>query len=228
MTYAWGNLFRLPFAVSSPSAVRRSPVVTLVLFAVGAVGFSAFTIGIEVLLGHPLVAAQTPGISHSLLDALWHLATAFVLALPARRWVHLWLAPVLALGIDLDHLFGGILPTVTGRTAHDLLFLVVISLLIYQVQGRSAALLATGAVLAHLAVDGGEFPLLGPFSATSYAIPLAASFAMLVVAALLFFLAGREARELRRPTYVASVLAAAVLVGLVFAYLPAVAAFVGQ
>lgn len=228
MTYAWGNLIRLPITGPKASALQRSAIITVLLFGVAVVVFAAFTIGVEVALGHPLQSATAPGYSPSLLDAVWHLATAFVLVLPARRWAALWLAPVLALGIDADHIFGDVLPTVTGRTDHNLFFLVLIGALLYFLQGRSASFLALGAVLAHIAVDGGRFPLFGPVSVSLITIPLPILLALLPVASVLFYLAGRDVRELTRTSQIAQIAVVSFAVGAVFVFLPALATFVTQ
>ncbi|HYK92474.1 MAG TPA: hypothetical protein VEY07_00315, partial [Thermoplasmata archaeon] len=164
----------------------------------------------------------------SLVDALWHLLTALGLALPARRWVVAWLAPILALGLDVDHVFGDVLATVTGRTAHDLFLVVLVGGLLYELQGRSAALIGVGAVLAHIGVDGGGFPLLGPISTTFYFPPLAVLILFIGLAAGLFFLAARPLRDLRRPTSVALLGGAIAVVALLFVYLPVVSTFIGQ
>ncbi|HZY92440.1 MAG TPA: hypothetical protein VFG07_06690 [Thermoplasmata archaeon] len=228
MTYSWGNLWRLPYARPDAGRAQRSGIATLLLFATGALVFAAVTIGVEVALGHPLLPPNAPGVSPSLADALWHLASAFLIALPARRWVTLWLAPALALGLDIDHVFGDVLPTVTGRTDHDVLFVLAIGVVLYVLQGRSAALLASGAVLAHIAVDGGAFPFFGPASVTFFAPPLPVLLVMLGAAAGLFYLAGRDWKELWRPTHLASVAAAGFAVGALFLYLPLVASVIGQ
>ena len=226
--YAWGNLVRLPITWPTASSAQRSAIMTVVLFGVTVVVFSAFSIGAEVALGHPIQSANVPGYSPSLLDAVWHVATAFVLVLPARRWASLWLAPTLALGLDVDHIFGDILPTVTGRTAHVVFFIALVGVLLYVVQGRSAAFLAVGAVIAHIAVDGGRFPLFGPVSVGLVRIPLPILLALLPVAAVLFYLAGRDIRELRRPTSLIALSVVCLAVGAVFVYLPTIATFLTQ
>ena len=228
MTYSWGNLWRLPFTWPTAGPAGRSAIVTLLIFGVATVGFAGATVAVEVALGQPLSSAETPGYSHSLLDAAWHLATAFVLVLPARRYVGLWLAPTLALGLDVDHLFGGVLPTVTYRTAHDLLFVVIIGALLYWTQGRSAAFFASGAVLAHIAVDGGAFPLWGPLSVAYITPPLAALLVLLVAGSVLFFLAGREVRELWSSRSLLSVGVACAAIGLLLAFIPQLSTFIGQ
>ncbi len=228
MTYAWGNIWRLPITRPTAAALRRSGILTVFLFGAGVLGFSAAVVGVEVLQGWPLIAPATPGFSHSLADALWHLLSALAIALPARRWAVAWLGPVLALGLDVDHLFGGILPTVTMRTAHDLLLVVLLAAALYWVQGRSAGFLAAGAILAHIAVDGGAFPLLGPFTVATFVLPFAASVVLFVAAAVLFFLAGREARELLRPFPLLLVAIACAVALSAFAYLPLLSSFVGQ
>ncbi len=228
MRYAWGNFWRLPITGPTASALRRSGMLTVILYGAAVLGFSGLLVGVEVLLGHPLLNAATPGFSHSLADALWHVVSALAIALPARRWATVWLAPVLALGLDVDHLFGGILPTVTMRTAHSLVFLLLVSAILYIAQGRSAAFLAAGAVLVHIGVDGGSFPFFGPFTVASYGLPFVGSVVFVAAAAGLFFLAGREPSEATRPYPLATMALACAAVLVAFAYLPFLSPFVGQ
>ena len=137
----------------------------------------------------------------SLEDALWHLGTAAILAFAAGRRTSYWAAPVMALGIDLDHL--GALWGWVGlhRPAHDLVFLVVATLVLYRLVGRPAALTAAGALLEHLAVDGGTFPLLSPFSRSYYALSYGLEIALLVAAGVLLMVAVRPLRAISTPRW---------------------------
>ncbi len=191
----WPGLLRSPGRAFG----MRDAVTTTILYLVAVVAFSAAAIAIAVGLGDPLLSGQVPSSGKSGLDAIWHLLTAFVLVLPLRRRLAYLLAPVLSLGIDIDHIFGSFLPYVVGREAHDVFFLVLVSLFLYAVEGRPAALLGAGAVVTHIAVDGGSFPFFAPVSIAQYPLPFPAAVLLLVVAALLFHLAYRPVDELRQP-----------------------------
>lgn len=177
---------------------RRDAALTFAAFLAAVLGFSAVALLVALALGDPLLAGQVPGGGKSLLDAFWHLATAFVLVLPLRRRLAWVLAPALSLGIDVDHLFGSVLPYVVGRPAHDLFFAVLVTLFLYALEGRPAALLTAGAVTTHVAVDGGLFPFLSPATLALYPLPYPAEAALVAVAAVLFLLAFHEPRELLR------------------------------
>ena len=228
MRLSWRDFWDLPLTGSGAAGWRRSALVTVVLYGALVLGFSLLAIGVEVALGHPLQAATPPGISHSLVDAIWHLGTALVLAIPARRWVAVWLAPVLALGLDVDHVFGDVLPTVTGRTAHDLLFVLLVAGLLYWLQGRSASLFAAGAVLAHIGVDGGGFPLFGPATPSFFSPPLAILITFIGAASALCFVAARPAKEVGTPLGIGGIALASGCVATLFAYLPVLSSFIGQ
>lgn len=172
-------------------------ILALYLGAVLLWSFGAF--GVEVLLGGTVLAPVRPGAGASGVDALWHLGTAFVLALPTRhRWAVL-LAPALALGLDIDHLFGAVFPTVVTRQAHALLFVVLVGLALYALRGRTAGLLAAGAVLAHIGVDGGSFPLFAPLSTAFFPLDLAGQVVFVAAAAILFFVSVRPWKDALAP-----------------------------
>ena len=145
--------------------------------------------------------------------------------LPARRRVLLWAAPVLALSIDVDHLFGGVLPTVVPREAHDLFFILVVVAVLWRIEGAPAAALAAGATLAHIGVDGGLFPFLAPATTAQYALPMPAAFAMLIAAGVLFFVATRPGRAVLEPRFGVPLVAAIVSVVLLVAFVPALNPF---
>lgn len=172
---------------------------------------------VEVLLGHPPLPPHLPEPGASFVDALWHLGTAFLLALPTRQRWAIALAPSLALGLDIDHLFGSIFPTVVTRQAHALLFVVLVGLALYAVRGRAAGGIASGAVLAHIGVDGGSFPLLAPFSTAFYPLNLGEQGVFLVVAAALFLLGVRTAREAASRRYALPFVAALASMGVLLA-----------
>ncbi len=178
---------------------RRDAVATTILYLGAVVAFSAAAIAVSVGLGDPLLSGQVPSGGKSGLDAIWHLLTAFVLVLPLRRRLAYLLAPLLSLGIDIDHIFGSFLPYVVGRQAHDVFFLVLVTLFLYAIEGRPAALLGAGAVVTHIAVDGGTFPFFAPATLAQFPLPYGVEVGLLVVAAVLFHLAYRPARELASP-----------------------------
>ena len=220
-----GPWTRLPFARGSSDGWRANGLTTVALFGVGVLGVTVAILELELASGRPLLTAAFPSVSRSWQDAIWHMATAFAIALPARRRVLLWLTPVLALGLDGDHLFGAIFPTVTYRTAHSFVFAAAIGLVLYGVQGRTAAGVALGAVLEHVSVDGGAFPLFGPFATASYALPFAVSVAGLVGASVLLVLAARPAVALRSPRTVAGIAIAVAAVAIAFWLLPGYGTF---
>lgn len=189
----------LPYLREGLARWRASPGWTLVAYGLSVLGFAVVLIGLEVAVGDTLVAARSPGVSHSFEDAFWHLGTGLALALPARRWSAAWMASLMTLGLDVDHIFGDLLPTVVGRTDHCLVFLVGSSLVLYALQGRTGALLAAGAVTAHISLDGGAFPLLAPASTTSYPLPFVVTVIGAAAAAACFALAFRSPEEVARP-----------------------------
>jgi hypothetical protein len=189
----------LPFLRATAVGWRASRLTTLVAYGVVVLAFAVALIAIEVSVGDPLVPARSPGASHSFEDACWHLGTGLALALPARRWTAAWMGAIMTLGLDTDHVFGDVLPTVLGRTDHCVVFLAGAAMVLYLLQGRTSGLLAAGAITAHISLDGGSFALLAPVSTTEYAFPLWATAVGVFAAALCFYLAFRPARGLRRP-----------------------------
>ncbi|MCI4317976.1 MAG: hypothetical protein L3J96_05500 [Thermoplasmata archaeon] len=190
----------------------REAAFVLLLFLIGVILWSFGAVAVELLLGGSLLTPHTPRPSPSIADALWHLGTAFLLVLPTRHRVAIALAPALALGLDFDHLFGSVFPAVVGRQAHALLFVVLIGVALYLLRGRPAALLAAGAVLAHIGVDGGGFPLFSPASTALTGLTGVEQVAFCGVGALLFLAAVTPNSEIPRPrTWVPLVAVVAVL-----------------
>ena len=180
---------------------------------------------IEVAFGASLRAATPPGPARGLEDALWHLVTALLLVLPARRRTLLWLVPLLSLAIDVDHAFGSLLPTVVGRQAHSLVFLAVVSVVLGHRWGSTGTFLGAGAVLSHLAVDGGSFPIIVPLSTSVVEAPLAFQLLGVGLAEASFFLATRDARDALRLRYAIPLVAAGALVGGILAFAPGLISF---
>lgn len=195
---------------------RRDGWYALAGLVVFALAFSAAMFAVERALGDPILTGRLPGGSKSLGDALWHLFTGFLVAIPMRRRLMLLVGPLLALGIDADHIFGTVLPTVVDREAHNLLFLVALGVILAVVRNRSAAAAAVGFATLHIGVDGGAFPLLAPFTTATWGLPYPVAAALIAGAALLAFAAVRPVSELRRPSIgIPWVVAVAVLVLLV-------------
>jgi hypothetical protein len=187
--------------------------------------FAAASIALEVAFGSTLRAATPPGPAHGIEDALWHLATALALVVPARRRTLLWIAPLMSLAVDVDHAFGSLLPTVVGRQAHSFVFLVVASVVLGHRSGATGALLGAGALLSHMAVDGGAFPILVPLSTAAVAAPLGLQLLGVATAELCFFLSTRSAKEALRLEYLVPLVTAGALVGGILAFAPGLIAF---
>jgi hypothetical protein len=178
------------------------------------------------LFGAPLGSAAPAAANSSISDALWHLGTAVLLALGAWNRTTLWVAPLMALGLDVDHLPGVLGLAAMHRPAHDLVFVVVAVVLLYVVVGRAAALTAGGAVLAHIAVDGGSFPLFSPLTTTRFLLPFPAEVVLALSAALLFYVAVRSAGSLRSPRNAARVAGVTLVVAaVIYFFWPVVATF---
>jgi hypothetical protein len=175
----------------------RDAGILVALFLGGILLWSFGTFLILLGLGYPEAPHHPPGLSTSLVDALWHVGTAALLALAARDRVVLVVAPVLSLGLDIDHLFGTVFPTVLPRSAHDLFLIGALGLVIYFLRGRPSAFVAAGAILVHIGVDGGGFPLLSPVTTTFYTLDLPLQIILVAGAGLLFALAVRPLRALR-------------------------------
>jgi hypothetical protein len=204
----------------SPGNRWRTPLGTLLLFGLLDLGFAGLVVGIEVATGHPPQMAHAPSASPSFDDALWHVGTAFLLVLPLRNRLALWIAPVLALGFDVDHIFGTVLPTVDGRSAHDAFFVLMLTTVLYFVLGRSPALVGAGVVVAHLAVDGGTFPWFGPFSTAVYPLPLPLALSLLVLGSAMMALGFRSVREILSPRTLLPIAASCAVIGSVLALVP--------
>jgi hypothetical protein len=202
------------------SANFRGGVVLGLLFGAVVFLWSAGTLGIELALGYHTRAGSPPPGSFAVLDALWHLATGFIAAIPARQRTLLWAAPLLSLGLDIDHLFGGILPTVIIRPAHDLFLLALVAVVLYATRGRFGAFAGPAAILIHIGVDGGTFPFLAPVTLRSYPLIYPFQVAFVAIAVVLMFLAAHRAQELRRTRTWIAVLAAIVLLAGLLALIP--------
>ncbi len=186
-------------ATSATRLSSRQAFFIGVAFIVADLLWSTFLALVEPLLGVPLHAPHQFQGAASTIDTLWHLATAFVLVLPTRNRLLWVLGPLLALGLDVDHLFGGVLATPFPRLAHDLIFAAALGAALFVLLGRAAGLLGPAALLAHVAVDGGGFPLVAPFSPVEFTLGYPAQVALVIVAGLLFYVALRSPVELRRP-----------------------------
>jgi hypothetical protein len=164
----------------------------------------------------PVGIALTPNV----LDTVWHLATAFLLVIPVRDR-RLWVAgPVMSLGLNVDHLFGYVLPTPFGRLSHNLLFVVSWSVAAAAVFGRTGAAMGSGAALAEIAVDGGNFPLFAPLTTHMYSLTYLESVGLVFLAAWLFFVSLRPLHDLRRPRTLAIWVASAAALSVVLRFIP--------
>jgi hypothetical protein len=212
----------------SPLGLRsREALVVLLLFCGGSLAFAGVSVLLELGAGDTLVTGNLPGPTHSVEDALWHLGTGFLLALPARRRVLLWLGPLLALGIDADHVFGGLFPTVVYRGSHSLVFLVVVVVVLYRFSGPAGAGLGAGGFLVHLAVDGGAFPLFAPLSIAAFPLPLGLQVIGVGLSALCTFLAVNPWRELTKRSRWLPMIACAGALAVVLATVAAISSFNG-
>jgi hypothetical protein len=176
---------------------NKDGLISLITFLAADVAFVAAAIAIELRLGNALHGAHLPGTIFSANDAVWHLSTVLVLALAARRRVALWVAPVMSLGLDVDHVYGSFIGTVTGRSAHDVFFVALVALLLFAVRGRPAALMGVAAAMGHIAVDGATFPFFGPVTTNAWALPFPVEIALVGLAAVLLILAFHPVRAFR-------------------------------
>ncbi|HZY69797.1 MAG TPA: hypothetical protein VFF67_02310 [Thermoplasmata archaeon] len=199
----------------------REAIVVGVAFGLLVFGWSGITFLVELALGYSARAPSAPSQSFALLDGIWHVATAFAVALPARRRLYLWYAPAVGLGADLDHLFGATLPTVVLRPAHDLIFLGILGVALFALFGRFAALSAPGLFLLHIGVDGGLFPFFAPATLTTDSLTFPEQVALISAGASLVFIATRRARDLRSPRAWLSIVGAVAVLAAVLALLPA-------
>jgi hypothetical protein len=181
----------------------RDGVGMLVLYLGAVLAWCAALTPLEAALGFPLLRGGSVATTSNYLDALWHLATGLAIAVPSRNLRLCAVLPLLSLGLDVDHLFGGLLPAPFPREAHDLVFLLLAAAAMWVVAGRFLAGAVAAGWIAHVAVDGGAFPLLAPFAATAYPLPYPGAVAALVGALLLGFLAVHPVRALgeRRAQY---------------------------
>lgn len=180
-----------------PLTVRRG-LTLAVVYAIASVAFAGAAVAIELAFGHALAHGHGGDVARSLEDAAWHLGTGLAIALPTRRRVLCLVLPLMTLGIDADHVFGGLLPTVVGRESHSLIFLVLVTAVFALIFGRDAGLLATSATLLHLGVDGGSFPLLAPASAGVWPLPFGVAVLGIAAAGGLALAVGRSPRDLFR------------------------------
>jgi hypothetical protein len=178
---------------------KRDAAVMLLLFLLAVLAWCATLTPLEAALGLPLSRGGNVASTGNYRDAFWHLATGLAIAIPMRnRWLYA-LLPMFSLGLDVDHLFGSVLPTPFPREAHDLLFLVLSSALLLVAGGRFLAGTAAAGWITHIAVDGGTFPFLAPFSSDRFALPYPVAVVAIALAGLVAFLAVRPVRALRDP-----------------------------
>lgn len=195
---------------------RRNAVWTLVYYVVGVLAFATAAFAIEIALGDPVISNHLPGSTKSFYDALWHLFTGFAIALPLRNRIFLVVAPLLALGVDFDHVYGGVLPTVVYRESHNLLFLVLIAAVLAYGTGRFATLAVPGGLMLHIGVDGGAFPFFAPVTTQTFGLTFSEGSVFVVAGATLLFLSVRPARDLLRPRFVVPwILAIVVVIALI-------------
>lgn len=202
-------------------ASPREAIVLGIAFGLLVLGWSGLTYLVEIALGYSSRAPSAPSQSFALLDGLWHVATAFVIALPARRRLYLWFAPAIGLGVDIDHLFGATFPTVVLRPAHDLFFVMILTAAMFALFGRFAALSTAGLFVQHIGVDGGLFPFFAPATPTAFPLSYAEQLGLVVAGALLVFLATRSPRDLRSPRAVVSLAASVGVLAGLLALIPA-------
>ena len=144
-------------------------------------------------------AASHPGQADAV-DAVWHLATGLLVAIPARDRRLYLLAPALSLGLDVDHVFGLVVPAAVSRPSHTLLFVALAVVVALAWKGRWMAFGVGGAVLTHLAVDGGSLPLLAPVVFSRWTLSPVVEGVLVVFAGGLFLLAlGRHDKRIRDP-----------------------------
>lgn len=204
----------------------RDAALLLVLFGFLDLLFCGILDPIESAIGLPLKLDDGPAVASNLRDAVWHLATAFLLVLPLGERRLLVLGPLLSLGLDIDHVFGTYLPEPFARMAHNVIFLALATLALFFFLGRYAAFASAAAILTHLAVDGGDFPLFAPFTAARFSLPYPVELGLVAAATLLFFLAVRPIGDLVKPRWVVPPAAAAVVLAVVLALLaPGFSAF---
>jgi hypothetical protein len=178
---------------------RRDALLLLVVFGLLVILWSASLAPVEAALGHPLYVGGVPAVTPGFVDAIWHLVMALLLVLPARERKLLVLGPALSLGLDVDHLFGAFLPTPFPRVAHNVFFFALATGFLARTAGRYAGLSALGALLTHVAVDGGGFPFLAPIVTTPFGLPFGVSVFLVGVSAVAFCLAASPLGTLRSP-----------------------------
>lgn len=166
----------------------------LLLYLVVVLAWCAALTGLEAAMGLTLRTGGGLASPGNYLDAIWHLATALVIAAPLRNRRLLLLLPLLSLGLDVDHVFGAYLPAPFPREAHDIVFLLIASAALYAIAGRFLAGASASAWITHVAVDGGAFPLLAPFASTAYVLPFPAVVFGIALAAAVAFAAARPIR----------------------------------
>lgn len=197
-----------------PSRLRDS-VGLLSFFLVAVLLWCTGLTLLEFGLGLPFLPTGGANTRANYLDALWHLGTGALLALPFRRRSLYVLLPAFSLGLDVDHLFGYVLPAPFGREAHNLFFLALLAGISYATVGRFLSASASAGWLTHIAVDGGAFPLFAPFSTQTYPLPYALELLLLAGALIAAHLSVRSLRSLREARYWGPIL----LTGLAFAAL---------
>jgi hypothetical protein len=177
--------------------LRLLPVV--VAFVILDLAWAALMDTLDILRGSASTEIFPLGAGPALLDALWHLGSAALLTLAAQDRRVTLLAPPLALLLDLDHIFGYFVPTALGRPDHDLVFAVLVMVLLAWRFGRFPGAVAGTAILAHMAVDGGDFPLFAPLTWSRWSFPFPLQVALCVVVVAGFVLAVQAPRRLWDP-----------------------------
>lgn len=190
-------------------------------------GWAVGTTAYFLLIGDPLfVPKSPPGGLADFEDGLWHLGTTALLALPTRRPKLIAGAALLSLGFDADHLPGYFGFAVVARPDHNLVFFVVAAGVMFAWQGAAGGFAAAGAILSHIGLDGGKFPLASPLTPHLFGLTFATQVLFIAIGGLLIFLAARSPRELLRPRTAGSMAGVvAVLAATVFFVWPVLGIF---
>ena len=187
----WGWLtVRPPFG--EPARVQDAVVMLLLYGTAIAVWCGALT-PIEFALGVPMKGIEGISSGPNYRDALWHLGTGLLVALPLRNRALLILMPLLSLGLDSDHAFAAIFPTPLSREAHNLIFFGLVTVVLLRLGGRFLGGAVASSWLIHIAVDGGDFPLFAPFTPAEFTLSYPMVVLMVAAATAAAYLAVRPA-----------------------------------